>query len=451
MRWLTHHFPSLAFRATSPQGRGAISPLPWGEGEGARGSASHYAVYILIISILTIPIARAADTDLSGSLRLGYFTSSRHLDETNNVLGASVDFELRHYFDSGQRFDLDMRLLREDFRREGNDEMRLQGAYWSARFDSIDLRIGQQKIRWGKADGINPTDFFTPIDFTTLLPLEADRYQSIPAARVDVQLDDASSLSLVVSPGFTPTKLPWPRHAPVAVNDDEPSGWRRPQFGMRYLQTGPSMDWSVCAFRGFSTLPVLTLTGVESQGVPRYQRYYPRSAGFGVDIARTLGQWGVRAELAYTKIEAPDARQPVASSIFLVAGVDRFIDTWNINVQGLLRHTPSYQTTLAAGDPLEAVAATQNAIIYGQQERVTPGMTLRVGKSGWHETLQAELLAIAYFRPASYAVRPLVTYAVSDQVKVRGGVEYYHGPADSYFGLLERNRMMFVEVERYFE
>ena len=399
--------------------------------------------------------ARAQDADegrtsVSGSLRLDYFSSSRELDDVSDVLGASIDVELKHRISDQQSLEAEARFSSEDLRRDGRDDFRLISAFWQARSERVDLRVGQQKIRWGKADGINPTDFFTPIDFTVLMPLEEDRYLSIPAVRADVQLGDASTLSLVVSPDFTPTQLPWPKHASVAVVDDEPSGWRRPQYGVRYLQTLAKVDWSVSAFRGFSTVPVLSFVDVSPQGLPRYQRYYPQSTGFGMDVARNLGRWGFRAELAYTKLQN-DERQSVASNYFLVAGVDRSIGTWNINVQGLLRYTPQYQSTHAFANPLQQVAAVQNAIVYNQQERVMPGMTLRIGASWLHETLQAELLTVAYFEPTNYTVRPLLTYALSDDRKIRVGAEYYSGPQASYFGLLERNRTAFVEFQQFFD
>jgi hypothetical protein len=391
-----------------------------------------------------------SSTSVSASLRLDYFSSSRELDDVSNVLGASLDVDLTHRFGDNQRLEVEGRLSREDLLRDDRQYFRLINGFWLARWERVDLRIGQQKIRWGKADGINPTDFFTPIDYTVLLPLEEDRYLSVPAVRTDVQVGKTSTVSLVVSPNFTPTRLPWPSYAPVTVVEDEPSGWRRPQVGLRLLQVLENLDWSLSAFRGFSTVPVLSFVDIGPQGEPRYQRYYPQSTGFGMDVAHNLGHWGFRAELAYSELRG-DGRQPVASNYFLVTGVDRSIDNWNINVQALLRHTPHYESTNAFANPLQELAATENAIVYNQQQRVVPGLTMRVGTSWLHETLQAEFLTIAYFRPANFVARPLLTYALSDVRKIRAGAEYYSGPDRSYFGLLKRNRTAFVEFQQYFQ
>jgi hypothetical protein len=387
---------------------------------------------------------------LSGSLRLDYFSSSRDLDERDDVWGATAELKLQQSLADAQQLELEARLSREDFTRDGRNRVQWISAYWFARGERVDWRIGQQKVRWGKADGINPTDFFTPIDYAVLLPLEADRYLSVPAVRADVQIDDASSLSLVAEPDFTPSVLPWPRPSPVVLVDDEPSGRHPPQAGARWLHTGENLDWSISVFNGFSTLPVLSFLDVAPDGRPRYRRHYPAIDGIGMDVARNFGQWGFRAELAYTNVDDGSVAQTVASNYFLVAGVDRGFGDWSLNVQGLWRHTPDFEQTLAAANAAEQFAATQNAIVYNQQARTMRGMSARIAANWLHETLQTELLTIGFFDPDNYLLRPLVTYAWSDTRKLRIGGEYYSGPEASFFGPLRRNRTGFIEFQQFF-
>lgn len=400
-------------------------------------------------------LAQAQDeglTTLSGSARLSYFSSSRDLDEIDNVAIASAEFELRHSLSEDQRFEVKTRLLAEDLTREARTHAHWINAYWFIRSPNVDLRIGQQKIRWGKADGINPSDFFTPIDYTILLPLEDDRYLSVPAVRADVHVSDTDSVSAVVEPDFTPSRVPWPRPTPVAVKDDEPSGREHPQLGLRWLHTGERLDWSLSAFHGYSTLPLLDFEGFANDGSATYVRHYAAIDGVGADVARNFGKVGFRAELAYTKPrgEGGDGRQAAQSSYFLVAGIDRSFDEWNVNVQGLLRHTPDYEKTTAFSNSQEQWAAIQNAIVQGQQERLMYGMTARLVADWRHDTLQTELLMVTNFSPTNAFIRPLVTYAISDQRKIRFGAEYYSGPQLSYFGSLKRNRTVFLEFQQFY-
>lgn len=394
----------------------------------------------------------SGDTTLSGSARLSYFSSSRDLDAIDHVAAASAEFELRHSLSETQRLEVKTRLLAQDLTRDTRTRAYWINAYWFIQSTHVDLRIGQQKIRWGKADGINPSDFFTPIDYTILLPLEDDRYLSVPAVRADVHVSDTDSISAVIEPDFTPSRVPWPRPSPVYVTDDEPSGREHPQLGMRWLHTGERLDWSLSAFHGFSPFPLLDFNGFASNGSAAYVRHYAAIDGIGADVARNFGKLGFRAEFAYTQPRRGegDDRQTAQSSYFLVAGIDRSFDEWNINVQALLRHTPDYDKTIAFSNAQEQWAALQNAIVQGQQERFMYGMTARLVADWLHDTLQTELLMVTNFSPTNAFIRPLVTYALSDQRKIRFGAEYYSGPQLSYFGSLRRNRTVFLEFQQFY-
>jgi hypothetical protein len=395
----------------------------------------------------------ADDTALSGSARLSYFSSSRDLNNLDDVAVASAEIDIRHALSEDQRLEVETRILGEDLTREGRTRADWISAYWFIRSAHMDLRIGQQKIRWGKADGINPTDFFTPIDYTILLPLEDDRYLSVPAVRADLHVSDTGTLSAVIEPDFTPSRVPWPKPTPVVVRDDEPSGREHPQLGLRWLHTGEQLDWSVSAFHGFATLPLLDFDGFAADGSANYVRHYSAIDAIGADVARNFGKVGFRAEIAYTKPrrgEGDEGRQRAQSSYFLVAGIDRSFDEWNINVQALLRHTPDYDKTVSFAGSQEQWAAIQNAIVHGQQERFMYGMTARLVADWLHDTMQTELLMVTNFSPTNSFIRPLVTYAVSDQRKIRFGAEYYSGPQLSYFGSLKPNRTVFLEFQQFY-
>lgn len=382
--------------------------------------------------------------DISGSLRLSHFTSSRDLNDIDNVPVVSAEIELKQKISDDQRIEVKVKATVDDFFRNGNTRIKWDNAYWFLRTERVDLRLGQQKIRWGKADGINPTDFFTPSDYTVPLPLEDDRYLSVPAIRADIHINDTESISLVAEPGFTPTKLPWPKPSPVRVVNDEPSGW---QAGARWLHTGERLDWSASIFHGFSTLPLLDFDQTSSAAAPSFIRHYTAITGIGADVARNFGQYGFRAEAAYTRPHSRDDRLSVRPSYSVVAGFDRSFDEWNFNLQALWRYTPDLPETRIQLLPPQQWAATQNAIVHGQQKHVMYGMTARVVAEWLNDTLQTEVLAVANFSPNNYFLRPLLTYAISDRTKLRLGAEYYSGPDLTYFGSLKRNRTAFMEVQ----
>lgn len=376
---------------------------------------------------------------VDGNVRLAWFGSSRDLDERDDLASLSGELSLKQSIGEDQRLEFKVRVLAEDAFGERDARVDWMQAMWFLRTERVDLRVGRQKVRWGKTDGINPTDFFTPVDYTVLLPLEDDRYESIPAVRADIHVNETDSLSLVAANGFSPTRIPWPKPSPLAVRDDEPSGW---QVGARWLHTGERLDWSLSAFHGRSTLPLLH---AESASGPTFVRHYARLDALGADIARNFGGFGFRAEAAWYRRRAEYGRQSASSGYMLVAGVDRSIDNWNINVQGVLHHTPDWRDPDRETEPFRRLAATQNAILHGQQKRTMLGMTARIAAHWRHETLQTELLLVANASPRSVFARPMLTYAINDRMKLRAGYEYYAGDDDTYFGALKRNRTGFLD------
>jgi hypothetical protein len=376
---------------------------------------------------------------IDGNIRLGWFGSSRDLDERDHLATLSSELSLKQSIGERQRLEFKVRVLAEDAFGDRKTHVDWMQATWFLRTERVDLRVGKQKIRWGKADGINPTDFFTPIDYTVLLPLEEDRYESIPAIRADLHVNETNSVSLVAARGFMPTRIPSQKPSPFPVRDDEPSDW---QIGVRWLRTGERLDWSLSAFHGDSTLPLLH---AEPSGGSTFVRHYARLDALGADIARNFGGFGFRAEAAYYRRRAEGGRQSAASGYMLVAGVDRSLDNWNINVQGVLHHTPDWRDPAREADPFRRQAAIQNAILYGQQKRTMLGMTTRIAANWRQDTLQTELLLVANASPSSVFARPMIAYALNDRLKLRAGYEYYEGDDQTYFGALKRNRTGFLE------
>lgn len=399
-------------------------------------------------AVLLAPGAQAAQPlEASASLRLSYFTSTRDLDSLQGVQAITGEWELGQEVSDAHRWDIAGRVTFYGAKGLERTRTHWRSVAWHTRMERADVRVGQQLVRWGKADGINPIDFFTPVDHTSILPLEDDRYLSVPAARVDLHVDDSRSLSMVATAGFTPSRLPWPRPSPVTVHEQLPGA---SQVGARWSHTGERTDWSLAAFRGHASLPLLHAQPGATPAEDSYLRHYAPIVGVGADLARSAGPYGIRAELAHTSPRDEGELQSIRSSWHLVAGVDRSFSEWNFNVQAVVHHTPGFRPIDRSASAGVQWAATQNAIVHGQQAEWVHGMTARVVADWRNDTLQTELLVVAQFDPANYVLRPLLTYAASDTVKLRAGAEYYHGPQDTYFGALEPNRTAFAEVQWYY-
>lgn len=396
------------------------------------------SIVMLVLTVFAMPCP-AADGELSGWLRLDAYSSTRRLDDRRG--DASTEFGLKYALDvnENQRLKFEGGLIREW--RDNRDRSRLVDAWWQHRGTSVDWRVGQQRISWGKADGLNPTDFFTPHDYTLLQPFEDDQRRSVPAVRADITAGEGKILSVVAVPYFSAERQPMPHD--LHVEERSPNGFHRPQVGVRFSSTGETLDWSVSAFRGYLNSPLLSANG------GGLFHHYAELNAVGADMARNFGRWGFRAEIAWLHPEAAPDTQGIQPQAYMVAGVDHGEDDWNVNLQAVLRYTPGFEEP-TAGDPLRTAAAQQNAINFGQLRRHQIGFTSRLSGTWMNQTLQGEVLLVHYLNPGNTLIRPLLTYAISDANRFTVGAEFYRGPDASFFGQLKRNRTVFLEYRHFF-
>jgi hypothetical protein len=390
-------------------------------------------------------VARADDGQVSTWVRMDGFSSSRELD--NEVGTGSLSLGLKDTYELGStdRLKFSNEVLVAPRGEHGDHyDFRLNDLLWQHTGSWLDLRVGEQRITWGKADGINPTDFFTPRDYTVLQPMETDQRLSVPAVRADIALAEGLTLSLVAQPFFISSQLPAPVGVPLANRTPDDVS---PQAGARLSSSGDNFDWSVSVFHGYVKLP---LVGSEIMaGKPAFFYYYPKLDAAGADFAHNFGAFGFRAEAAWLEPHDEAGMTGIRRQAFMVAGIDRGGEDWNVNVQAIGRYTPGGQVAMPT-DPLGQMVTTLNNINYGELRSYQLGFTSRLAKSWLQQTLQAEVLAIGYFQPSTFLVRPMASYAFSDASKLSVGGELYMGPDESFFGQFKKNRTAFLEFQRFF-
>ena len=61
-------------------------------------------------------------------------------------------------------------------------------------------------------------------------------------------------------------------------------------------------------------------------------------------------------------------------------------------------------------------------------------------------TIEAELEAVSYLTDGGGALRPKVTYLITDHIKFILGADVFFGPSRSYYGQFKANSLLFTEV-----
>jgi hypothetical protein len=373
------------------------------------------------------------------TIRAGLWSSTRELDSAGPFGAAMLWGKVtRPIGDRASFFAEGWTSLRGPF-GAGDARGDLREAFVTFASGPIEVRAGRQIFAWGRADGINPTDNLTGQDLTLLAPDDSDRRLGAAALRFSYAYRDLTATAIWL-PEFRPHRLPLP---PLPGELDAPeSEWRPEQFAIRIEQTGRAIDWSVSAFSGRDLNPDLGLSGhgltLTHHGV----------RVVGADAAGNVGRFGVRAEAAYQWTDDRDGIDPFVKNpfLFVVVGADRTVhEHMNVNVQYLYRYVTHVESTRGIPPRVESLAAQQQAMLSSQMTSAQHGASARVSYKWLHDTLEAEIAGAGYVEPRGGVIRPKVTYAMSDRMKLLVGGEIYRG-SKSVFDILRDNSGAFAEV-----
>lgn len=392
--------------------------------------------------------ALAQAAGVSGSLRAGYWSSSRNLDDEENL--ATLALWLRAEPRLGPNLSLagEGWVRNENLSGGGPTRGKLREAYVDGRFGPLDLRAGKQIIVWGRADRVNPTDNLTPRDFALLVPEDDDQRFGAVAVRASYFLLDRLSLTGIWLATFEPDRVPIaPPPSGVTLREREPKDEFR-QWAVKIEQTGTAVDWSVSYVDGFDLLPDLAIGRAGPSGLEILLNHN-RIRVVGADAAAVAGRYGLRGEVAYTFTEDSRGTDPSIKNpfLFVVLGGDRtFFESLNVNVQYLLRVVQGFRDPEAIPSPLVRQVAVEQSLINNQVDRVQHAATLRVSNRWFDQTLEGDLSAIVSFTRFGYNVRPKLTYAFTDRLKGVVGADLFGGDRGSFLERFRDNSAVFVEL-----
>lgn len=380
----------------------------------------------------------------SGSLRTDYFRSSRMVDGETDFYGATAQVKLVPVFSERIDGKVEARFIDPDIAQGRMASVAsLQEGYVAIQMNRVDIRVGKQNVAWGRVDAANPTDNLTPRDYTLLLPFDEDQRFGATSIKLDAHATSEYTVILFMTPFFEPSEITLPLPPGAVVQKNQPAHTlRNSEVGLKVDKAGGETDWSVSYYHGFSLMPEILSSGL------LFELRYPEMDVLGTDIARNCGRYGFRAEAAYFSTKDYSRREGTLFRPYLsyVIGVDRtFLESLNINMQILGNWVPNYRDPESIPDPAERSLAIGNAILFGQLHRTNYGLTFRIADRWFTETLEAEILLMAYCNPSNSYLRPLITYAFTDLIKGSVGAEIYSGTTDSYYGSIKSNQGFFAE------
>ncbi len=182
----------------------------------------------------------------------------------------------------------------------------------------LDVKIGRQRIAWGTADKLNPTDNLNPYDWEDVL--DFGRHRGSDAISLDYYFNSKFSLQGVYVPFFQPANLPVGIFADALAPEIELppplvlQGFEdeiiMPKYslaesattGLKFKGFAAGLDFSFSYVWGRDGLPIVTYNTfipVDSLGginINSELSFY-RTHIFGADMAGSIGGVGVWAEV----------------------------------------------------------------------------------------------------------------------------------------------------------
>ncbi len=339
------------------------------------------------------------------------------------------------------------------------DPVQIREAYVSLYLKSWDIRMGEQIVVWGRADGYNPTNNLTPQDMLVRSGDEDDRRLGNFMIRAFYNRNPFR-LELIWAPQYAASVLPLNLFDLPAGVTLEPVRLPEPvlkngTFAARLNLEMAALDGSVSWTHAFMPLPGIdaraNVQGDGTMTVNVMPRPYQMDV-FGADLSTTAGSFGLRAEAAYRR-PAADYRTEIYvphPDLQIVFGGDRTWGNFSLILQSVTRIVSDYEPFTATGAPADEIFI-RNRMIAMQQEEVSTGFTLRPAWTFFHETVTVEALSLADVTTEAWYVRPKITWSIADALSLTAGGDFYGGPDDTLFGTIDQAlNSVFMELRASF-
>jgi len=338
-------------------------------------------------------------------------------------------------------------------------EFKLWEGYADVRMGKLDSRIGQQLIRWGKSDELNPTDVFTPEDFTELVNknLRAERKIPVLALKSDYYHNSSCAVEFIWVPLFVKNKIgengsAWEPYVKKVYNDlyvptffgpfkiplEEstlPQQLKYSAYAVKWMHTLEKMDYSLSYSYHADENPSYRIHLNEARVIEKH----PMQHTIGGDFETVIGKIGLRGEAAYTTDRSYVNIDPLdGSKIFLKDGF--------LSVLG---------GDYTFGQDLYFNIQYASEIIFHYQDfmieqNYSDSVLWKINKKFMRDKLVIETIGRYYLSRIDYFYRASLTYDLNDNLKFMTGVDFYGGEYDGTFGQFKKNDQVFARLKQSF-
>lgn len=368
----------------------------------------------------------------AGTIIGGLWTTDRRLDNDHSASMVAAKLNGSMKLPNGLSAKVEGMIEHERSQSQSNRLPQIREGYFQKKSDNGEFRLGRQLVAWGRADKLNPTDYFTVRNYTLLTSDEEDQKRGVDALRVITHLGNYD-LQVVAAAGNAAN------HWPFNLPGNTVSYQSKRQVGIKLDRYGQGVDWSLSAYRGMDRNPNFLPNPLTGAVVSNHEDV----SALGGDFAAAKRGLTLRGEAAYFQTATAWNMNPYhrRNHLDVVLGVDGnpFRDA-NLGVQYYAVLVNSYSGTVL-NDPI----AQANALLGNQLHRFQQGATIRFAKSWMNDLLQFELRSAIGFTDGGKYLSPRLAYKPADNWTWTLGGESYIGNSSSYYGQFSKNSGVFVE------
>jgi hypothetical protein len=331
----------------------------------------------------------------------------------------------------------------------------LRELYWETFGDNSFWRIGKQQVVWGEADGLKLLDVINPQNFREFV-LDDFEDSRIPLWMLNAEftLTENSVLQVLWIPDTTvhnlaPSSSPYAFSSslivPQATSDlavqlspalAPRSPIKDSDIGLRYTHFVGGWDISLNYLYHYVDEPIVSASTQTNSEIPHIKmtQNYERSHLLGGSASSALGDWTIRAEIAFETNRYHRTKQSLSG----IVQANQWSSVLGVDYQGWNDQFISVQWFQSR------INAAQAELIEHSQE---DSLTLLWESNFLNDTLTAKWLQIHSIDHGDGVFRSKVSYNLQSNLDIYVSADVFYGNKEKRFGQFDQGDRVSIGFE----
>lgn len=315
-------------------------------------------------------------------------------------------------------------------------EMGVRELYMDLYFNSIDLRIGKQKIIWGKGDGVFITDVVSPLDVSEFLTQEFEEIrQGVTAFKMDWYVS-ALNFQFIWIPVFSPTitpdaDSPWNTQGIVPDATLPEKTLDNSEGFVKVSYIGSAIDIELMGGYMWDDFATVNNVGPPPPLTAQYDRVALLGGSFSTDISGVIfrGEGAYYMGRNFTVGAGPTFNGTVEKNLLhYMFGLDYSTNGFIFGTQFVQKIIFDYDDTLV------------------QYDEFSNMMTFLAAKTFLGETLKLEFFSYFGITDLDAMLRFRTYYDITDGLQWILGTDIFVGNESGNFGQYQDNSMVYTKI-----